>query len=40
MIRRTIKNRMFWVGVGVGVFAGPVVIGRVAPSLQKKIPGA
>lgn len=35
----TLKSGKFWVGVVVGVIAGPVVLGKVAPGIKAKIPG-
>jgi hypothetical protein len=36
---RIVKSKVFWVGVAVGIVAGPVVLGKVAPGLKNKIPG-
>lgn len=36
---RTLSSGKFWIGVAVGVFVGPVVLSKVAPSLKAKIPG-
>lgn len=36
---RIVKSHTFWIGVAVGVVAGPVVLGKVAPGLKAKIPG-
>ncbi len=36
---RLLKNKTFWLGVAVGIVAGPVVLGKVAPGLKSKIPG-
>lgn len=35
---RTLKSGQFWVGVVVGLFVGPMVLGKVAPGLKAKIP--
>lgn len=35
----TLKSGKFWVGVAVGLIAGPVVLGKVAPGLKAKLPG-
>jgi hypothetical protein len=36
---RTVKSSKFWIGVGVGLFIGPIVLNKVAPGLKAKIPG-
>lgn len=35
----TLKSGKFWIGVGVGIFLGPVILGKVAPGMKAKIPG-
>jgi len=35
---RLLKNKQFWIGVAVGTVAGPMILGKVAPSLKAKIP--
>lgn len=34
----TVKSGKFWVGVIVGVVVGPMVLGKVAPSVKAKLP--
>lgn len=34
----TLKSTKFWVGVVVGVVAGPVILGKVAPGVKARIP--
>ena len=34
-----VKNKKFWIGFVVGAFAGPMIVGKVAPGLRAKIPG-
>lgn len=35
-----LKDKKFWLGVVVGVVAGPVVLNKVAPGMKAKIPGS
>jgi hypothetical protein len=37
---RVLRSGNFWLGVAVGVIAGPIVLSKVAPGLKAKIPSA
>lgn len=33
-----LKNHKFWIGVAVGTVAGPLLLGKIAPSVKAKLP--
>jgi hypothetical protein len=35
---RILKNRDFWIGVGVGVVVMPMILGKIAPNVKAKLP--